>query len=66
MIEFTKEEIEKYKLSIPTHQEIDNILENIDLMAPTCGTNSGSQINPNAFCACSRENPSATPSCQPC
>lgn len=66
MITFTPEEVAQHKLKIPTEQEIDEILDKMEAVDPFCGANSGSEINGNGFCSCSRESPSHTPSCQAC
>lgn len=51
---YTKAEIAKHNLSIPTDDEVDELLATIDNVTPSCGSLSGSTVVPNEFCVCSR------------
>jgi hypothetical protein len=65
MITFTKEELKQHNIQVPSQEEIDDMLEDMQKIDPYCGSNSGSQINPNSFCGCSREN-GVSPGCNAC
>jgi len=50
-VEYTDEEI--IELGIPSDDEIELMLEELDNLKPICGTNSLTHVNNNGFCVCS-------------
>lgn len=53
--EYTPQEIAQFGLKIPTDAEIEEMLEDLNRHQPVCGDSSQNEVNPNAFCVCSRQ-----------
>lgn len=56
ILQFSMPEIEQYGLQdiIPSDDDVEIMIQEAMHIPIRCGTNSISQVNPNAFCACSR------------